>query len=99
MSKSEHPDAWRRRLREALDRHWKKRAAIAEDAGTNPETLSRIITGRCSRPGFDIVVRLAHAAGVTVGSLLGEPGYRLSQDRKARLAKAAEVIDEILRED
>lgn len=99
MPKTRHLDEWRNRLGEALERHWKKRAAIAEDAETTQETISRILTGRSRRPGLDVVVRIAHAAGVTVGWLLGEPEYRLPRYQKRRLRDAAEVIDDILNVD
>jgi transcriptional regulator with XRE-family HTH domain len=65
-------DAWRRRLRDAIDRTNKKHSYIAECADIAPVTLSRILTGVCAEPRFTSVVRLAHEAGVTVGWLLNE---------------------------
>jgi hypothetical protein len=90
---------WRIRFREALDRTWKKRAAVAWDASVAPETLSRIVTGHSARPGFDVVVRLTHAAGETVGWLLGERGYSLSAEQVKHLREAAAILREVTRDE
>jgi len=88
----ELPFTWRKRLREAVDRSWMKREALARKAGTTEETLSRILTGRIPTPGFDLVVRITHAAGESVGWILGEYGYSLSEDERGRLRDAAVII-------
>jgi transcriptional regulator with XRE-family HTH domain len=86
------PFAWRKRLREAVGHSWMKREAIARKAGTTQETLSRILTGRIPTPGFELVVRITHAAGESVGWILGEYGYSLSEEERGRLRDAAAAI-------
>jgi transcriptional regulator with XRE-family HTH domain len=88
-------DAWRARLREAIDRTNKKHSYIAECAGIAPVTLSRILTGVCAEPRFAAVVRLAHEAGVTVGWLLNEDaegGIYIRELDRAELRNAAHFI-------
>jgi transcriptional regulator with XRE-family HTH domain len=69
-------DQWRERLRQAVKNRaaitWTKGSAIAREAGIAPETLSRVINNRHSRPRLDTVVRMAHAAQENVGYLIGE---------------------------
>lgn len=90
---------WRDRLREAVDRSWMKRSAIAREAGTAPETLSRILTGRSPNPGFDLVVRITHAAGESVGWVLGERGYCLSAEQVTRAREVAKVLRKVVGDD
>ena len=86
------PD-WRARLRRAINRSGRKHSAVAWDAGIAPRTLSLILNGRML-PNFEIVVRITHAVGETVGWLLGEYGYSLSEQERGRLrAAAATIID------
>src|SRR5687768_1637646 len=92
MSKTRHPDEWRARLREAVDRTGKKHSYIAEEAGIHPCTLSRILTGQLRHPNFQSVVRIAHAAGETVGAILREKGFPFTLDERATLMQAAEII-------
>src|SRR5438477_357286 len=74
-------DAWRRRLRGAVVRHWKKHSAIAEDAGISAGGLSRILRGHSRFPLFDVIARLAQAAGVSVGrDLLDERPFDLTDE-------------------
>jgi len=88
----EMPSDWRKRLRAALDRSWMKRSAIARKAGTTQETVSRIVTGSLRTPSFQLVVRITHAAGESVGWILGEYGYSLSEEERGRLRDAAAAI-------
>ena len=83
---------WRKRLRNALDRSRWKRSEIARRAGTTPETVSRILTGAAVNPAFELVVRIAHAAGESVGWVLGEPGYELTAKDRDELLDAAKTI-------
>ena len=96
MSKSEQ---WRARLREAVDRSWMKHAAIAREAGIAPATLSRILTGRSRRPGFALVVRIARAAGESIGWVLGERGYALSNHQRQRVRETLSILTEISHEE
>jgi transcriptional regulator with XRE-family HTH domain len=89
-------DRWRARLRLAVEQSPYKHSAIARDAGVSPETLSRILTGACAHPRFDTVARLAHASGVSVGWLLDELGYSLSEEQRRQLRHAAAVIIETI---
>ena len=84
---------WRGRLREALNDSGKKHSAIASDAAVNPTTLSRIINGRTD-PRFEAVVRIARAAGVTVGWLLREPprGVELAERQQTTLRAAGAIL-------
>jgi transcriptional regulator with XRE-family HTH domain len=99
MSKSEQSDEWRTRLREAVDRTGKKHSAVARDAGIHPETLSRVLTDGMTRPSFEVVVRIAHATGESVGWLLAEPGYALSNEQRELLRRAAATIRKVTGDD
>ena len=85
-------DAWRERLREAIERTNLKHSYIAECAGITPVTLSRILTGMSVEPRVTSIVRLAHAAGVTVGWLFNEEEFRIGQRERTQLRNAAHVI-------
>jgi transcriptional regulator with XRE-family HTH domain len=88
---------WRDRLRRAIHESGCTQIAIAERAGIAPETLSRILSGRQREPAFHTVVRVAHAAGVSVGWLLDEEDYRLTARERQQLRDAAELIRSALR--
>ena len=88
-------DLWRERLRNAVDRTGKKHAFIAEEAGIDPTTLSRILTGKMRNPGFLSVVRIAHAAGESIGWILGEYGYTISEEERDRLRDAAAALIDV----
>ena len=83
---------WRERRREAVEHSGKKYSALAYDAQPTPETLSRILSAKHAHPPFEIVVRITHATGHTVGWLLGEKGYSLSPDQVRDLRRAAAII-------
>ncbi len=85
-------EPWRARLREAVKRSGRKQYLIAEDAGICPTTLSRVLSGEVKRPSFVIAAGIAHAAGESVGWILGEPPYRFSAEERARLRDAAAII-------
>ena len=86
------PEGWRARLRAAIDASGKKHYLIAMDAGISPRTLSRILNGYQPRPSFEIVVNIAHAAGVTIGELLGEEPTDLTDEEAATLRAAVDVF-------
>jgi transcriptional regulator with XRE-family HTH domain len=79
-------DDWRGRLREAIDSTGKKHAFIAEEAGIDPTTLSRILTGRI-HPRFGTVVGIVHICGESVGWLLDEYGFTYSKEERAQLQR------------
>jgi transcriptional regulator with XRE-family HTH domain len=74
----------------AVERDGRKQAAIAWQAGIAPETLSRVLNG--ARPHLDTIARIAGACGVTVGWLLNEHGYALTDAQRRTLRAAAVVI-------
>jgi len=91
-------DAWRRALRIAVQKHWKKQWAIAEDAGITAATLSRILHAVIARPELDTIVRLARALGIGVGrDLLSERGFEFTPDEleavKAGVAALKTALD------
>src|SRR5436305_3901809 len=67
--------SWRERLRVAIDASGRTQSAIAASAGVSPETLSRVLSGVHAQPAFETVVRIAHAVGESVGTLLDEPAF------------------------
>jgi phage repressor protein C with HTH and peptisase S24 domain len=75
--------SWRHRLRAAIDASGRRHNAIAEAAGVCAETLSKVLNGGHARPAFDTVVRIAHAAGESVGTLLEEPAFVLTGEQRA----------------
>lgn len=83
---------WRERLRQAIGRSGLTHAVIAERAGVDPATLSRVLNGHGSRPGFDVVVRITLAAGESVAWLIGERDPRLTAAERATLLDAAEIL-------
>jgi transcriptional regulator with XRE-family HTH domain len=91
------PD-WCERLRAAVQRSGRKRSALARDAGIAPESLSRVINGHRPNVSFETVVRIAHAAGESVGWVLDERAYALSRQQRERLRSAAKEIEEVTRE-
>jgi SOS-response transcriptional repressor LexA len=79
--------SWRERLRIAIDASGRTQNAIAASAGVTPETLSRVLNGFHARPAFETVVRITHAVGESVGSLLDEPAFSLDGEQRAELRR------------
>jgi SOS-response transcriptional repressor LexA len=79
--------SWRERLRTAIDASGRTQNAIAAAAGVTPETLSRVLNGFHGRPAFETVVRITHAVGESVGSLLDEPAFSLDGEQRAELRR------------
>lgn len=86
------PEDWRKRLRDAVRRSGRKQSEIARAAGIAPETLSRVLTNEITRPSFDVVVRITHAAEESVGWLLREDDFPYSADERETLIAAAEIV-------
>jgi SOS-response transcriptional repressor LexA len=78
---------WRDRLRAAIDASGRRQNAIAESAGVSPETLTRVLNGFHAQPAFDTVVRITHALGENVGTLLDEPAFSLDAEQRAELRR------------
>lgn len=85
-------DGWRARLRMAIDHTNKKHSYIAKEAGIDPCTLSRILTGKMRNPSFASIVRVVHVTGESVGWVLGEQAYALSYEQRELLRRAAATI-------
>jgi SOS-response transcriptional repressor LexA len=79
--------SWRERLRAAIDASGRTQNAIAAGAGVTPETLSRVLNGVHAQPAFDTVVRITHAVGESVGSLLDEPAFSLDGEQRAEVRR------------
>lgn len=92
MPRARASEQWRTRLRLAVARSGKKHSVIAFEAGMDPATLSRVLTGAHYHARLETVVKIAHAAGETVGWVLNEPGFRPSAEQRRRLRSAAMAI-------
>lgn len=88
---------WRERLRAAVDASGRRQNAIAESAGVNPETLSRVLSGVHAQPSFDTVVRIAHAIGENVGTLLEEPAFVLTGEERAEVRRVLGYLERAVR--
>ena len=88
---------WRERLRGAIRKTGRRQNAIAEQAGVDPVTLSRVLTEGHVNPRFDTVVAIVHATGETVGWLLGEQGFNLSGEQREKVRAAAEILADLTR--
>lgn len=88
---------WRERLRGAIRKTGRRQNAIAEQAGVSYETLSKVLTGGHANPRFETVVAITHAAGETVGWLLGEQGFNLSGEQREKVREAAAVLADLTR--
>ncbi len=84
--------SWRERLRAAIDASGRRQNAIAASAGVTPETLSRVLNGVHAQPAFDTVVRIVHALGESVGSLLDEPAFSLDGEQRAELRRVISYL-------
>jgi len=90
---------WRERLRDAINRTGKKHSVIAWEAGVTRATLSRVLTGKHAQPKFETILRIAHAAGENIGYLVGEQGFGLSSDERAKIQTAAVILINLTRGD
>jgi SOS-response transcriptional repressor LexA len=85
--------SWRERLRAAINASGRTQNAIAASAGVTPETLSRVLNGVHAQPAFDTVVRIAHAVGESVGSLLDEPAFSLDGEQRAEVRRVISYLN------
>jgi SOS-response transcriptional repressor LexA len=79
--------SWRERLRAAINASGRTQNAIAASAGVTPETLSRVLNGVHAQPAFETVVRIAHAVGENVGSLLDEAAFSLDGEQRSEVRR------------
>lgn len=89
---------WRVRLLQAVRESGKSQCAIALEAGTSDETVSRVLHSN-QNPSFETLVRIVHATGHTVGWLLGERGYTLSLEQVKELRRVAAIIEDVTKEE
>jgi SOS-response transcriptional repressor LexA len=89
--------SWRERLRAAVDASGRTQNAIAASAGVNPETLSRVLSGIHVHPAFDTVVRITHAIGENVGTLLDEPAFFLDAEQRAEIRRVIDYLQAAVR--
>ena len=89
--------SWRERLRAAVDASGRTQNAIAAAAGVTPETLSRVLSGIHVQPAFDTVVRIAHAIGENVGTLLDEPAFVLDAEQRAEVRRVVGYLHHAVR--
>lgn len=83
---------WRERLRAAVDASGRRQNAIAASAGVTQATLCRILSGVHAQPAFENVVRITHAAGENVGTLLEEPAFLLTGEERAEVRRVIEYL-------
>jgi len=83
---------WRERLRQAVRASGKKQSVIALDTGLTPETVCKILSAVHARPSFDSIAKIAHAAGVSVGWVLEEPGFSLTDEQRAKVRTAGVLL-------
>jgi len=83
MSRDTSPDL-AERLKAAIAARGVKQSALAAEAGIPPETLSRILTRTTENPGIHTVSKIARVLGESVGSLLGERGYEITDADRER---------------
>lgn len=86
------PSDWRERLRQAVRASGKKQAAIAYEVKMTQESVSRILSAQHVRPSFETVVKIAHAAGVSVGWVLQEQGFSLTDEQRAKVRTAGMTL-------
>lgn len=79
--------SWRERLRVAVESTGRTQSAIAAEAGIATETLNRVLSGAHAQPSFETVVRIAHAVGENVGTLVGEPAFLLDASQRDELRR------------
>ncbi len=79
------PSGWRVRLRQAVRASGKKQSEVARESDLTPETLSRILSAEHARPSFQNIAKIAHAAGVSLGWVMEEPGFTLTNEQRAKV--------------
>ena len=86
------PSGWRVRLRQAIRDSGKKQSAVALEAGMTPESVSRILSAVHARPSFESIAKIARAAGVSLGWIMEEPGFTLTDEQRAKVRTAGVLL-------
>ena len=86
------PAGWRERLRQAVRESGRKQSAIAWDIGMTPESVSRILSAQHARPSFESIAKIARAAGVSLGWVMEEPGFNLTDEQRAKVRTAGVLL-------
>jgi DNA-binding phage protein len=79
------PSGWRVRLRQAVRESGKTQNVIAREASMTPETLSRILSAEHVRPSFESIAQIARASGVSLGWIMEEPSFSLTDEQRAKV--------------
>ena len=76
------------RLKACISLGWGEQKALALRAGVSPENFNKVLTGMTKDPGFELVARIARAAGISLDELYDEeafpPTARASADQISR---------------
>lgn len=83
------------RLDAAIRASGKTANAIADEAGTSAETISKLRKGKHDNPELQLFIRVAQAVGTTVGALLGD-SIAISAEDETELLRFRGWIDEKL---
>ncbi len=83
---------WRVRLRQAVRESGKTQNVVAREAHMTPETLSRILSAEHARPSFESIAKIARAAGVSLGWVMEEPGFSLTDEQRAKVRTASMLL-------
>jgi SOS-response transcriptional repressor LexA len=86
---------WVDRLRQAVEAKG-KHFNVAADADMSSSVLSDILRRDTTDPRIQTLIRICRAAGVTVGWVLGETGFELSDPDFERLTEIRDWADEKL---
>ncbi len=85
------PSGWRVRLLQAIRESGKKQAAVAREAG-RPLRVSSASSPQNARPSFESIARIARAAGVSLGWIMEEPGFTLTDEQRAKVRTAGVLL-------
>ena len=78
-------ERWRARLRSALRASGMTPAEIAEETALPVARIRHVLSGALKRPPLETIAAIAHAAGTTVGVLLGEAVVPLAPEDVRRI--------------
>ena len=57
-----------------------------------PESVCGILSAQHARPSFASIARIARAAGVSLGWLMEEPGFTLTDEQRAKVRTAGVLL-------
>lgn len=86
------PSGWRVRLRQAVRKSGKTQTVVARECDLTPESLSRILSAEHARPSFQNIAKIANAAGVSLGWLMEEPGFTMTDEQRAKVRSVGVLL-------